>query len=259
MGWRGALRAIKAEQRRNERAAARRHRELQREREQMERVYREAMAQHNAAMQAHAEQAYAQYQLATFDAYIQFILSVHVDAYETRDWHALAHAPAPQRWAQHEQAAVYALQTFQPSLAQKALGSAPRIRADLEAAVYTARQHDEAAFQQAAQSWEWYRTVAQGVLAGEPEAYSVVLEHLTPFAELEQLGVWVRTKSEASHYIEAEVVVRGAAVIPKEAPSMVRGKLSSKPVPADNTGGGTRTTSAAPRSASVGSCSPRSR
>jgi len=232
MGWKGALRAIQAEQRRNERVAARRHRELSRERAQMERVYRHAMAQHDAAMRAHAEQAWAQYQSAAFEAYIQLILSVHVDAYETRDWNALANAPPPQRWAQYEQAAVHALQTFQPTLAQKALGSTARIRADLEAAVYNARQQDEAAYQHTLQARDWYRTVAEGVLAGDPEAYAVVLEHLTPFAELEHLGVWVKTKSEAAHYIEAEVVVRGANVIPSEMPTIVRGKLSSKAVPA---------------------------
>jgi hypothetical protein len=233
MGWRGTLRAIQAEQRRHERAAARRHRELQRERDQMERAYRHAMAQHDAAMRAQAEDTYARYQMGAFDAYIQFILSVHLDAYETRDWNALAHAPPPQRWAQYEQAAIHSLQTFKPSLAQKALGSTSKIRAELEAAVNTARQQDEAVYQQALQSWEWYRTVAQGVLASDPEAYAVVLEHLTPFAELEQLGVWVKTKSEAPHYLEAEVVVRGASVIPKEAPTMVRGRLSSKTVAAE--------------------------
>jgi hypothetical protein len=190
------------------------------------------MAQHDAAMRAQAEDAYARYQVAAFEAYIQFILSVHLDAYETRDWNALACAPPPQRWAQHEQAAVHALQTFRPSLAQKALGTTAKIRAELEAAVNIARQLDEAVYQQALQSWEWYRTVAQGVLANDPEAYAVVLEHLTPFTELEHLGVWVKTKSEAPHYLEAEVVVRGANVIPKEAPSVVRGKLSSKAVPA---------------------------
>ncbi|MBK8940873.1 MAG: hypothetical protein IPM79_25460 [Polyangiaceae bacterium] len=232
MGWRGALRAIQAEQRRQERAAARRHREVQLQRAQMERAYRQAMAQHNTAMQAQAEQAWAQYQIAAFEAYIQFILSVHVDAYETRDWNALAHAAPPQRWNQHEQAAVHALRTFQPTLAQRALGSSAKLHAELEAAVYTARQHDEVAHRQAVESWEWYRTVAQGVLGGDPEAYAVVLEHLTPFAELEQLGVWVKTKSEDASYVEAEVVVRGANVIPKEMPSVARGKLSSKAVPA---------------------------
>src|ERR1019366_7106184 len=130
MGWKGTLRAMEADRRRQQRDAQKRHREF-------ERQYKE-QAKLSAIEQARLE-------VETHENKLEVLLSVHKEQGETWDWIALAASippPCPQKSSNHELKAK-----------QLMLVSSLQENRNAEAAIEQARLQDEQLFQEAMKTY----------------------------------------------------------------------------------------------------------
>ena len=227
MGWRGFMRSVQASSRRAERAAVRRQRALIAEAKNLQAMQEEAIARHTVAL---------------YDNYLDTLTSLHKDCWNPWDWRVVAvepPPPTPPYMATREHAARHALETYNPTLADKLVSAEALRRAELAAAVERARQEDHAAWQHACaehraahERWAWFNGVARAVLAGDLEAYQAVVAHLSPFEELSHLGTTVQVSSEEPWYVLAELTVRDTEIVPDEVYAVTaRGKLSTKAMP----------------------------
>lgn len=239
MGWRGFVRSTVATARRIERAEAASRRRAERE---SLRRRRELMAQ-MAAAERMQEQQRAAYEVALFENYLQVIVSVHKECWNPWDWRQTAAAappPPPVYTGRHEAAARYALQTYEPSITEKLLKQDVKRRQTLAEDVERARQQDQAEHhaavqqhQQAMAQWQWYSRVAQGVLSQDLEAYRAVLDYLSPFEELSELGTVVSLDEVQPSGIAVTCAVRDHEIVPAEEQRLTAaGKLSVKAMPA---------------------------
>jgi hypothetical protein len=227
MGWRGFVRSINAANRRAERAAASRHRVL---------VQQQAQASRMAA------QALAAYTVELQETWIETLTSLHKDVSFLYDWAAIVAAPPPPQPVDprtNEQAATRAAAAYVPNALDRMLGrEAPR-RQELASAIDMVRatdaaQHNQlmAHYEQEYARWDWFHRVGLGVLAGDTSAYRPVLEHLSPFAELEGIGSAVAVTIERPGYAEAVLRVNGEQVVPAEERRLrADGLLSTKRMP----------------------------
>ncbi len=145
----------------------------------------------------------------------------------------------PARLNPSEQQATAALNGYAPGLQDKLLGRIESKRAELRAAVEEARRRDDLAYghactehDRAMARWKWFHEVARGVCAGDLRAYAAVLEQMSPFHELEELGTAVKVVVPSAWCLDATVAVRDADIIPNEEHTLTAsGKLSIKKVP----------------------------
>ncbi len=225
MGWRGVFRAMAAAERRAQRARIAHAKQSERDAARR----RKELLQQAAAMQAADEAVRARHEVQMFENYLDLVVSLHKDSWSPWDWQQVANGPPPARSQENERAAVAALQGYQPGLVDRATGNDKTKRAQLEAAILPARQQDALVYQQQYAQWEWYRRVGHGVVAGDIQAFRAVLDNLMPFEELEQLGTSVSVRSESPSYVEADVRVADADVIPtEEVKLLANGKLRNK-------------------------------
>jgi hypothetical protein len=213
MGPKGTLRAIQAAERRQQREAQKRLRELERQAKEQGKL--------SAIEQARLE-------VETFDNQLEVLLSVHKEQGEAWDWVALAASlppPCPQRGSYHEQRANQRL-TVLPSKQKPASRSA----------VEQARLQDEQDFQKAMQfyseqmsEWEMLKTLARRIRAGEHKAYTETLVEFNPFAEISDLGSAINFTVHTAKLIECVLKVNGRQVIPSEVKTLTsNGKVSIK-------------------------------
>ena len=81
--------------------------------------------------------------------------------------------------------------------------------------------------------WQWYQQVANAVLARDPRGYKAIIEYLTPFDELVELGSDVDVTTPDLAIAEATVWVNDDDVVPTESVSLTAtGKLKTKKIPA---------------------------
>ncbi|XXX80089.1 hypothetical protein WMF30_15080 [Sorangium sp. So ce134] len=221
-------RAEAAARRRAERDALRRRREL--------------IAQ-AAAVERMQDQQRAAYEVALFENYLQVIVSVHKECWNPWDWRQIAAAappPAPVYAGRHEAAAQHALQNYEPSVTEKLFKQDTKRRQTLAEDVGRARQQDQAEHhmalqqhQQAMAQWQWYSHVAQGVLSQDLDAYKAVLEYLSPFDELSELGIVVSLAEVQPGGVAVTCAVRDQEIVPTEERRLTAaGKLSVKAIPA---------------------------
>lgn len=224
MSWNGVLRdvaragkrAAKAQQsaaRQAGRAAAQRRRQLLEQQKQYH-LYAEAQR--------------AAHEVAMFENYLDLIVSLHRDAWNPWDWAMVAQSAPPQLTHDNERAAHQMLSAYQPSLTERALGHDKAKWAELQDGVARAKHADMAALQQRHAEWEWHLKVARGVLAGDLQAYQTVVDHLSPFDELEDLGTRVEVATTAPWYLEAHVAVKSPDIVPKEEIKLTAGGKVSK-------------------------------
>lgn len=227
MGWRGALRSMGAAVRAAERESRRRQRDLER---------RQATY---AKMQ---ELDRAAYEVEVYENLIERLLSVHKDGAHAVDWAAIVakQAPAaPVRSTAHEDRAREALERYQASILDRLLRRVPRRRAELERKMAIAKEHDGVEFQQAIgrykqahAEWQESHGVAERIIAGDPTAYTEVIQELDPFSELGDLGSKLLFEVRTAGAIEALLQIHGDQVIPKQSKGLLKsGKLSVKPLP----------------------------
>lgn len=208
------LRSYMAAQRRSERDAARQYRALVADRARWEKL---------------AHQARGQYEVQMHEAYLDFIVSLHRDATNPWDWHAVTVSPEPDVTDDHEEYAMAEVRAYKPSLMDRMLGRDKERLREIYAVVEQAKLRDVATNKERYDQWVWYKRLAEGVLRGDLEAYATVLEYLAPFDELEQSGASVRTVVREPWYVEAFVTVRNEAVVPRDEKKLLaNGNVSSK-------------------------------
>jgi hypothetical protein len=205
-----------AAQRRLERDAQKRQRELERQ--------NKAQAKLSTLEQARLE-------VETYENRLDLLLSVHREQGETWDWLALAAAlppPCPLRNSNQE------LKTKQLMLVADS-----RQKEGAEAALAEARSRDEQAFQEAMQAYEnegyeqeRLKSMAVRILAREHKAYTEALVNLSPLREISDLGSVLHFTVHSATAIECNMKVNSALTIPTEVKTLTSSsKLSVKPMP----------------------------
>ncbi len=210
---RGMFASFAAAQRRSEREAAKRYRV------------------HVAEEKRRAAENLKEFAGATVEAHenhLLMIVTLHLDAADPSDWAQVIAAPPPQPAQERESQARRALESYQPSIFERLFGGAKKRRAELEAAIPTARSQDEAAHREALEQWNQYQHTARRIIQGDLQAYQVAIENLGPFEEIESIGGKVETRVVEQTVVEASVLVPHTIVPTVEHKLLASGKLSTK-------------------------------
>jgi hypothetical protein len=203
---------MEAAQRRQQREAQKRQREL--ERQNKEKAKLSAIEQ-------------AKLEVETHENKLEVLLSVHKEQGEIWDWVALAASlppPCPQKNSNHE------LKTRQLMLVSTSQQK--------EAAIEQARLQDERVFQEAMRTYtkekaeqEKMKELAFRILAQEHHAYIEALVEFSPLRELSDLGSLLHFTVHDATLIGCEIKVNGTQVIPMEVKTLtVSEKISIKPM-----------------------------
>ncbi|MEI8290867.1 MAG: hypothetical protein WCH99_15495 [Verrucomicrobiota bacterium] len=203
---------MEAAERRQQRSAQKRQRELERQAKEM-------------AKMSQAEQA--RLEVETFENSLDVLLSVHKEQGETWDWVALASAlppPLPQKLS------FYELRARQMALVAN-LGQT--------SATEEAQRRDELVFQKAMQDYEaekaeheQLKSLAHRILAQEYKAFIEALVGFSPLGELSDLGSLLHFTVHNAKLIQCDMKVSGMQVIPSEVKTLTSsGKVSVKPMP----------------------------
>lgn len=214
MGWKAEFRAMEAAQRRQERDAKKRQRELERQAKEMAKL--------STLEQARLE-------VETYENALDVLLSIHKEQTAAFDWLTIAASlpPVPPRRQSHNELK-----------ARQRLAIAP-LRSDADAAIDPARSQDEREYQNAvgeyeADSAEWLKmsSLAHRILAGDSDAYIAAIEELSPFSELAGIGSALHFKVHTPRLVEVELSTNGRKAIPAELKTLTTsGKVSVKPMP----------------------------
>lgn len=224
MGWKQYARSIHAANKRQERAASKRHREL--------------IKEHQAAQRA-ADRDNAAAEVALFENYLELLVSVHKEGGETWDWKSIKAAPEPKppvRIRSREIEARRALDAFRPTLVQRMFGGEARLRLTLEDALKTAiseeaAEHERAMerHRQALDLWGAEAALAQGILDRDVGAFEKALHYSGMVEELAAFKTRV-----IFHVVETDVVALSCVfddeeLVPREEVKLTAtGKMSSK-------------------------------
>ena len=206
MGWKATLKTIQAAERRQQREAQKRFRELERQTKEQAKL--------SAIDQARLE-------VETFENGLEVLLSVHKEQGEVWDWiePATALPPHPPRkFSRHELKAR---------------------QGNNEQALAQASLQDEQEFQTALQAhakeiaeWERMKVVARRILAGEHKAYTEALVEFSALAEISDLGASLHFTVHTAKLVECGLKVAGRQAIPAELKTLTStGKVSIKPMP----------------------------
>jgi hypothetical protein len=235
MSWRGALRTIGAEIRRQERQARRDAREA-------ERAYQ-------AAVKANAQDR-ARLEVKAFDRRLDALTTIHREAADQIPWAGFAQQPQPTEPTRPEpvprfdsQAAAQVLADYKPGFFARLFGLTGE-RKRLEAALADAtaledsqdaaalRAHADALreWEDATTRWRDRRELAEQILARDAEAYREVISSLDA---LEEIGSLIGTQTiqigGSPTRITVSLSVREDAVVPAEVKTLTaRGAVSAK-------------------------------
>ncbi len=227
MSWRGTIRAIQAAERRAQRDAQRRFKELQRRTKEQAKL---------SALE------HARLEVETYENRIDVLLSIHKEQGDQWNWEQILNTPPPAEPGRSNRyvADVEARRSaYVPGFFEKLFGKANKQAAAFEGEIQMAQARDEQEFQTAWNQyqsdlveWENEKKLAAAVLAGEHDAYVRVLRELSPFAELSELGSSLNFRIHSSRLVEVLVKVSGDRAIPSEIKSLTSsGKVSSKAMP----------------------------
>jgi hypothetical protein len=231
MGYKQFLRSMEAAQRRHERAALRRHRELVKHAARQQRVRDKEAARQDAVDE-----------VAEFDSYLEVLVSVHRDCADVWDWQALSTAPAPSppiHSKTREAAARQALASYSPGFFERLFGKAKRRRVELASDIENAckaesQEYEQArvAHHQSATLWHLQREIAQGVLRRDTATYRRALEHADPFSELLAFNTRVTLETIEPDLVALVCYLEDEELVPKEELKLTAaGKVSTKDMP----------------------------
>jgi hypothetical protein len=214
--WKAQMRAAEAFQRKLEREAVKRQREL------------EKLAKERAKLDA-IEQA--RLEVDEFENRIQVLLSIHKDCADPTDWLAAAteSPPVPPARGSH-----YELRARQ---AMTILGPAERDGWDekIEMGRLQDERVHEVALQEHAEAiaaWEKRVALARNVRAGATGAYAEVVNELSPLGELTHLGSSTEFIVHSPRLLECSLGLNSSKAVPAEMKSLTAGnKVSTKPIP----------------------------
>jgi hypothetical protein len=219
MGWRGTLRSIEAANRRAAREAERRWK-----------------AEEKAMITADAHDAVTEWQ-----DHLRDLVSLHVNPNDDIDWRMLrdAREPSPpMRRAKNEDAALSALDQFQPRFFDFLLGGSEKRRLALVDAVDKGRTLDEAEhkaginlFNQEHADWQTDRDLATRLLSGDVSAERDVINTMTSWADEGLVGSRLEFRF-SDGFFHAIAHVHADEVVPKHRRKQLQsGKLSETKMP----------------------------
>ena len=223
MGWKGTLRSIQAAQRRSERDAKRRQRELELQRKQLDKMQ---------------ERERAEFEVQVYENYLDVLLSIHKECGNTWHWETIRDSDPPTEPSKTdvaEKAALAEFENYKPSSMDKLLRRAETKRETLARAIEEAKLEDEKEYQEEIEKYqqeldEWKSLVklANRIVNDEAEAHLDAITELDPFSEITQLGSSMNFQFHGD-LIEATLHVNDEDVIPSESRSLLSsGKLSVK-------------------------------
>lgn len=214
MGYQATLRAAAAAERRQQRDAKKRQRELERQSKEMAKL--------SALEQARLE-------VDTFENDLEVLLSVHKEQTEPMDWIGILAAlpPVPPRKQSHHE------------LKMRRRLAVSYGWNNSSATIEQAQQKDEREYQESLQrhalehaEWEKLSDLSRRVLSGEREAYIEAINDLSPFAELANIGSSLHFKVHNARIIECTLDTNGRKAIPSEVKSLTAsGKVTAKAMP----------------------------
>jgi hypothetical protein len=230
MGWKQFVRSAQAAARRSERAALRRHRELQRE---YERQLKSSQRQQAAD------------EVSRFENYLALLVTVHADCGEAWDWVGIAATPPPldpppRDSYQAEAFARAAFEAYRPGFFDRLFGQDKKQWATLEEAVRAGAAADQqahelarAAHRKALEQWQATRQLAAGVRRLDLAACRHAIERVGAFDELQAFKTRVSLESIGMAGGAAGAVLRchleDRELIPKEELKLTAGgKVSTK-------------------------------
>lgn len=227
MSLKGTVRSVRAAYRTAERESQRRHRELERQRKQYEKMQ---------------ELERAAYDVDVYENQLQVLLSVHKECGEKVDWMAIASVPEPQEPKKvniAEDAARRAENEYKPGFLDRTLKREGSKRDSLASAVQEAIGSDEADYRKAYEEWQaakrdWKesRELALKILSGDLGAMLDATAELEPFSGISELGSKLSFEARVQGVVEATIVAHGDGVIPTEVKTLLQsGKLSTKKMP----------------------------
>jgi hypothetical protein len=215
---RGLIDSLIAAEHRSQRAASRDYRAWLAE--------QKALAKWSAQMQAHET-------VTNYLNYVEAITTLHREVGPPYDWRAIAAMPPPAAVGDREHAAREALAAWRPSLVDQLFGRVALKRAPLERAVEQACAEDAAVSNQQYATWQWFRSIADGVLRGDLHAYAAIVERLNPFDRLREFGATeVGVRTNEPWFVRATADLSGPDIVPdEECRLLASGKLTTKPIP----------------------------
>lgn len=225
--WRGTLRTMATLQRRSEREAEKRRRELFKQQKGVEKL--EALQRAN-------------YEVEVYQNQVNLLLSMHKECSDNWDWQAIKATDRPKKpeWSNaSEQASQMRLDQYTPGLFDKILRRENKQREVLANLIEQAKEEDKRKYQEALQQYEidlsdWgkMQQIAQGILSGDLPAYLAAIQETNPFSDLTEYGSSMEFQTDGAWYVEALLHIRGEEVIPSEVKSLLQsGKLSVKQMP----------------------------
>ncbi len=232
MGWKQFLREVERSQRRSERAALQRHRQLVRESVRLDKI--------NTKL---AEQKAAQAEVSEFESYLDVLVSLHKDCGENWDWQSIAAAPQPSKpspSSSHQDQARSALEGYRPGFFDKLLKRDRKRIAEYERRIVEAEKQDSDAYEESLSAyrkdllnWDLRRKMAAGVLKRDPEAYQRVLQMASPFEEVLEFKTRVVIDHVDADVIAITCILEDEELVPTEELSLTKaGKVSRKNMPA---------------------------
>ena len=230
MSLKGALRSLGAAQRRSEREALRRQRELEKQNKQLQKMQ---------------ELERAAYEVQVYENYIDVLVSIYKDCSEAWNWETIkaTNLPIkPNKTNSFEILAQHNLESYKPGIMDKVLRRVDSNRTKLIAAIEDGKVKDEQNYQNALHEykqnyadWESNCEIASKILLGDVNAYVEAIEQINPFSEISQIGSSIEFKIEKSSLAEATLHVNGEEVIPSETKTLLKsGKLSVKKIAKTN-------------------------
>lgn len=223
MGWKSTVRGIQAAQRRANRDAKKRQRELEQRRKQIEKMQ---------------EAAIAAYEVEVFENYIDILQSIHQECEDEWNWEEVLNSQPPtkpEKSNRFEIAAQAEYDSYKPNFFARLTKPTKPIKQKLAAELEEAKKRDEQEYQEALEQFErdladWPKVleIAKKILANETDAYLEAITFIDPFSEINQLGSSLEFKIQG-HIIEATIKVNGEEVIPSETKTLLKsGKISVK-------------------------------
>ena len=206
---------MEAAERRQQREAARRLRELERRAKEQSKL---------------SEMEQARLEVEAYENRLEMLLSVHKEQSDPWDWAAPAASlppPPPHRLSTHELKAK-----------QHAAVSPPSEKQHAETLVEQARLEDERLFRTASKAhsqdharWEKFRNLARRILSGEHKSYVEALVEFGHLGEISDLGSSIHFTVHDAKLLQCVLKVNGTQAIPAEVKTLTSsGKVSTKPM-----------------------------
>jgi hypothetical protein len=166
----------------------------------------------------------------SYENTIERIHSIHKEADDEINWHAIKNSIPPFQkrmgeMGERERIAVQNINNYKPGFMSKLFGSQGKDLAKLQQEVQEAKRADEEDYN----SWERDISVAARVLAGDTDTYFQVIEEFAPLDDLAEFGSGFEFFSDSPNVMEVEFDVHSEKVVPNDQLSLTpTGKLSRR-------------------------------